>query len=66
MIWKKRWFQFTILMILAFIWGSSFILMKIGLKSFSPEQAGALRILLASLVLLPVSLKQLGNLQRKD
>ncbi len=66
MIWGKRGFQFTILMILAFIWGSSFILMKIGLKSFSPEQAGALRILLASLVLLPISLKQLKNLQRKD
>ncbi len=66
MIWKKRWFQFTILMILAFIWGSSFILMKIGLKSFSPEQAGALRIFLASLVLLPISVKQLKNLERKD
>lgn len=66
MIWEKRWFQFTILMILAFIWGSSFILMKIGLKSFSPEQAGALRILLASLVLLPISLRQLKNLKRKD
>lgn len=66
MIWEKRGFQLTILMALAFIWGSSFILMKIGLKSFSPEQAGALRILLASLVLLPISLKQLKNLQRKD
>lgn len=66
MIWEKRGFQFTILMVLAFIWGSSFILMKIGLRSFSPEQAGALRILLASLVLLPISLKQLKSLQRKD
>jgi len=66
MTWEKRGFQFTILLVLAFIWGSSFILMKIGLKSFSPEQAGALRILLASLVLLPISLKQLKNLQRKD
>lgn len=66
MIWEKRWFQFAILMILAFIWGSSFILMKIGLKSFSPEQAGALRILFASLVLLPISLKQIKNLRRKD
>lgn len=66
MIWEKRWFQFAILMILAFIWGSSFILMKIGLKSFSPEQAGALRILFASVVLLPISLKQLKNLRRKD
>jgi len=66
MIWEKRGFQFSILMVLAFVWGSSFILMKIGLKSFSPEQAGALRILLASLVLLPISLKQLKSLQRKD
>jgi len=66
MIWEKRSFQLTILMVLAFVWGSSFILMKIGLKSFSPEQAGALRILLASLVLLPISLKQLKNLQQKD
>jgi drug/metabolite transporter (DMT)-like permease len=66
MIWEKRWFQFTILMVLAFIWGSSFILMKIGLKSFSPEQAAAIRIFLASLVLLPISVKQLKNLQRKD
>ncbi|NVO20777.1 MAG: DMT family transporter [Bacteroidetes bacterium] len=66
MPWKKRWFQLTILLILAFIWGSSFILMKIGLKSFSSEQAGALRILIASLVLLPISLKQISNLKKKD
>ncbi|MDP3644932.1 MAG: DMT family transporter [Bacteroidota bacterium] len=66
MIWKNRGFQFTILLVLAFIWGSSFILMKIGLKSFSPEQAGALRIVMASLVLLPVSVGQLKNLKLKD
>jgi drug/metabolite transporter (DMT)-like permease len=66
MIWAKRWFQFTIMMILAFIWGSSFILMKIGMLSFSNDQAAALRILIASLVLMPISLKQLKVLQRKD
>lgn len=66
MIWSKRWFQLTILMILAFVWGSSFILMKIGMKSFSSEQAAALRILLASLVLLPIALKQIKVLKRKD
>lgn len=66
MIWEKRGFQFTILMLLAFVWGSSFILMKIGLKSFSPDQAGALRILIASLALLPLSLRNLKNLQKKD
>jgi drug/metabolite transporter (DMT)-like permease len=66
MIWQKWWFQFTIMMILAFIWGSSFILMKIGLKSFSSDQAAAIRIFLASLVLLPTSLKHVKKLQRKD
>ena len=66
MIWHKRWFQFTILMILAFIWGSSFILMKIGIMSFSSAQAAALRIFLASLVLAPIAIKQINKLQRKD
>ncbi|WP_372752749.1 DMT family transporter [Labilibaculum sp.] len=66
MHWKKPWFQFFILILLAFIWGSSFILMKIGLNSFSSEQAAGIRMLLASLVLLPYSLKNLKFLQRKD
>jgi len=66
MIWQKRWFQFTILMILAFIWGSSFILMKIGLESFSSYQAAALRILMASLVLLPIAIQQIRKLKFKD
>jgi len=47
MIWEKRWFQLSALMLLAFIWGSSFILMKTGLKSFGADQAGALRIVMA-------------------
>lgn len=66
MIWEKRWFQFTILLMLAFIWGSSFILMKMGLKSFSSDQAAAIRIVLASLVLLPISIKKLHLLKKKD
>ncbi len=66
MIWSKRWFQYGILLFLAFIWGSSFILMKIGLKGFSSEQAAGIRIFLASLVLLPVSIVHLRNVKRKD
>ena len=66
MMWHNRWFQFTILMILAFIWGSSFILMKIGIMSFSSAQAAALRIFLASLVLAPIAIKQISKIQRKD
>jgi drug/metabolite transporter (DMT)-like permease len=53
-------------MVLAFIWGSSFILMKIGLKSFSSNQAAAVRIVLASLVLLPIAIQNRKKIQRKD
>jgi len=66
MHWEKRWFQYSILMLLAFVWGSSFILMKTGLKSFSSNQVAAIRVLMASLVLLPISIKNLKFLKRKD
>jgi drug/metabolite transporter (DMT)-like permease len=66
MIWTKRSFQYSVILILALVWGSSFILMKIGLKSFSSSQAAAIRILLASLFLLPVAIKNLKHLKRKD
>ncbi len=66
MYWEKRWFQFAILLLLAFIWGSSFILMKIGLKSFTSNQAAGIRMLLASLVLMPYSIKNLKYLKKKD
>ncbi len=66
MAWQKKWFQFAVLLFLAFIWGSSFILMKIGLKSFSSNQAAAYRMLFASLALLPFSLKNLKLFKGKD
>ncbi|RXQ88820.1 DMT family transporter [Ancylomarina salipaludis] len=66
MIWKKPWFQYSIVLLLAFVWGSSFILMKIGLKSFTNDQAAGIRMLLASLVLLPYSIKNLKHLKKKD
>ena len=66
MIWNKRFFQYTIIVFLALIWGSSFILMKIGLKSFTSIQAACIRIFLASLVLLPYSVKHVRDLRRKD
>ena len=66
MSWNSRWFQLSLLLFLAFIWGSSFILMKIGLKSFSSQQAAAIRIFMASLVLLPYSIKNLKTLNKKD
>jgi len=66
MPWKKKWFQLAMLMLLAFIWGSSFILMKIGLKSFDSWQTASLRIGFAFLFLLPYSIRCLKGLKRKD
>lgn len=66
MIWEKRWFQFAILLITAFIWGSSFILMKVGLKSFSSEQSAAIRIASASIFLLPYSIKHIKALNKSN
>jgi drug/metabolite transporter (DMT)-like permease len=66
MIWQKRWFHFAVLLGLGLIWGSSFILIKIGLKSFSNDQAAAIRMLLASLALLPISLRNIKLISRKD
>jgi drug/metabolite transporter (DMT)-like permease len=66
MIWEKRWFQFAVLLGLGFVWGSSFILIKIGLKSFSNDQAAAIRMLLASLALLPISIRNIKLIRRKD
>lgn len=48
------WF---ILILLAVVWGSSFILMKRGMDAFSSDEVAALRIGIAFLFLLPLQLK---------
>lgn len=48
------WF---ILILLAIVWGSSFILMKRGLDAYSSDEVAALRISIAFLFLLPLQLK---------
>jgi drug/metabolite transporter (DMT)-like permease len=55
-----NWLMFVAL---AVIWGSSFILMKIGLNNqLSPYQIAALRIVSAGLVLLPTTLKYIRQI----
>lgn len=62
--------DWLLLLFLALIWGSSFILMKEGLKAFHPEQVALLRIIITALVLMPfafmrrkkVTLKQTQNM----
>jgi len=48
-----RIFAFLILILLAVIWGSSFILMKRGLEHFSPPQVASIRLTVAFLCLFP-------------
>jgi len=51
--------NWLILIILALVWGSSFILMKRGLEAFSSSQVAAIRIFVAFLFLIPIAYKHL-------
>jgi drug/metabolite transporter (DMT)-like permease len=57
-----KWLLF---LILCLIWGSSFILMKLGLNGLSPYEVAALRMLSAGLVLLPFFPKAWRNTNRQ-
>jgi len=52
----------TLLILLALIWGTSFILMKRGLEVFSAGELGSLRIAFASLFLLPIAVLKFKGL----
>ena len=55
-----------LLLLLSLIWGTSFILIKQGLRAFDPDELGALRVAAASLFLLPVAVTQLSKLNQSD
>ncbi|MBY0485844.1 MAG: DMT family transporter [Flavobacteriaceae bacterium] len=56
--------KWTYLLVLALIWGSSFILIKKGLVGLSPYQLGALRIIFTSLFLLIIGFKSLTEIKQ--
>lgn len=49
---------------MAIIWGSSFLLMKVGMQILSPYQVASLRILSAGIVLLPFALKAVKQIPK--
>lgn len=57
--------QWILLLLLAFVWGSSFILMKRGLESFNNLQVASLRIVIAYLFLLPIAIKNIRKIKGK-
>lgn len=54
------------LLILSLIWGSSFILMKYGLRSFSYGQVAAFRMFVAFILLLPFALQNLKLINKTN
>ena len=51
---------------LAIIWGSSFILMKRGLQSFSYTQVGTLRVSIAALFMAVIGFRHFKHFRKKD
>lgn len=52
---KEKW---ILLVVLSLIWGSSFILIKKSLDHFTPFQVGALRVLIAGIILMPIAISK--------
>ncbi len=61
---NRNFLPYVLLIGLAMIWGTSFILIKQGLKVFSPQEVGALRVSAASLFLLPVCIMRANQLKQ--
>ena len=64
-ILKTLHWQWVLLIILAFIWGSSFILMKKGLIAFSGDQVAAFRISFSFFIFLPLIIKNVKKIKRQ-
>jgi len=62
----NRFAAVTLLLVLSLIWGTSFILIKQGLKVFSPDEVGALRVAAAFLFLMPVAFIRVRDIQPKE
>ncbi|MES2848348.1 MAG: DMT family transporter [Bacteroidota bacterium] len=63
---SKKLTDWLLFIVLSVIWGSSFILMKIGLDNkLSPYQIAAIRISASGLLLLPIAIKSFGKIPFK-
>jgi drug/metabolite transporter (DMT)-like permease len=63
---KRKIWHWIVLAVLSLIWGTSYILIKKGLESFSVFQVGSLRILITFFCLLPIAIKNLPKLNRDN
>ncbi|MFT4522735.1 MAG: drug/metabolite transporter (DMT)-like permease [Bacteroidia bacterium] len=65
-ILNNRTASYLLLAILSIIWGSSFILMKEGLKTLSGVQVAALRISVGGLIFAPIIIRHIRKIKKKD
>jgi EamA-like transporter family. len=63
---NKSFLSIFLLLILSLIWGTSFILIKQGLKVLTPSELGALRVTAAALFMLPIAVMRLKELKQGD
>ena len=59
---KEKW---ILLIVLTLIWGSSFILIKKSLEHYNPFEVGALRVLIAGIILLPYAILKIKLFPKK-
>ena len=62
---NKAW-QWAILLFLSLIWGTSFILMKKGLESYSHSQVAAFRIFFSFIFMLPITIRNIKVISRDN
>lgn len=60
---KEKW---ILLALLSVIWGSSFILIKKSLEHFNPYEVGALRVLIAGILLLPLAIANIKKFPKQQ
>jgi len=60
---QTKWFY---LIVLSIIWGTSYILIKLGLKGLSPIQLGSVRIVVSSILFFLIGYKSLKEIDKKD
>lgn len=60
----NKFWQWFVLLALAFIWGSSFILMKKGLLVYSHSEVAAMRLVFASVILIPIAMIKLKSIPK--
>ncbi|GMN09775.1 DMT family transporter [Croceitalea sp. MTPC9] len=60
---QNKWFY---LIVLSFIWGTSYILIKKGLEGFTPIQLGSVRVVIAGFLLFMIGFKSLRSISKKE